>query len=225
MRILLVEDDQATSDFLETSLATQLFSVDVAHDGHSGSLLARENNYDLMVLDHMLPQKTGLEICREIRQSGKNYPIIIVSGCTETNLKIDLLDAGADDYLLKPFSHQEFLAHVRALLRRPHHLESSILHFADITLDAQKYEVRRGKKYIPLTKKEFALLEYLMKNPNIVLSRGMIMEHVWDMHANPFSNTLESHIMLLRKKIDTDPHKKLIHTVAGVGYKLSQESL
>jgi DNA-binding response OmpR family regulator len=219
MRILLVEDEQKIADFLEMSLAAEYFAVDVAYDGEVGMDMATRNEYDIMILDNMLPGKTGLEICRQVRLSGKTCPILILSVLDETSKKVDLLDAGADDYLIKPFSLQELLARVRALLRRPKQLKTTILNAGDLILDTKQHAVKRGKKEITLTRKEFALLEYLMKNENVALSRGMLMEHVWNMAMDPFSNTIESHILSLRKKIDVGDRRKLIHTVPGVGYK------
>lgn len=219
MRILLVEDEQKIADFLEMSLAAEYFAVDVAYDGEVGMEMATQNEYDIMILDNMLPGKTGLDICRQVRLSGKTCPILILSVLDESSKKVDLLDAGADDYLIKPFSLQELLARVRALLRRPKQLKTTILSAGDLLLDTKQHAVKRGKKEIILTKKEFALLEYLMKNENVALSRGMLMEHVWNMAMDPFSNTIESHILSLRKKIDVGDRRKLIHTVPGVGYK------
>jgi DNA-binding response OmpR family regulator len=221
MRILIIEDSKEITNFLKLSLEGEQFVVDVAEDGEKGSFWARTNDYDLIILDNILPKKTGLEVCEEIRKSGKTMPIIVLSVRSETLTKIQLLNAGADDYLIKPFSFEELLARIRALLRRPKVIESEILQVDDLTLDTKKCLVKRGKKEeIYLTRKEFMLLEYLLKNSGSVLSRGMIMEHVWDMNVDPFSNTIESHILSLRRKIDIPGKKKLIHTVSGRGYKI-----
>lgn len=220
MRILVIEDEIKISDFLKKSLEAECFAVDVAGDGERGSYLARINDYDLVILDNILPKKTGLEVCQEIRKDGKNMPIIMLSVKAETSTKVELLNAGADDYLIKPFSLEELLARMKALLRRPHQIESEVLTIDDITLDTKRNIVKQGDKEVYLTRKEFMLLEYLMKNPGIVLSRGMILEHVWDMNADPFSNTIESHILSLRRKIDNKGKKKLIHTISGRGYKI-----
>jgi DNA-binding response OmpR family regulator len=221
MRILIIEDSKEITNFLKLSLEGEQFVVDVAEDGERGSFWARTNDYDLIILDNILPKKTGLEVCEEIRKSGKTMPIIVLSVRSETLTKIQLLNAGADDYLIKPFSFEELLARIRALLRRPKVIESEILQVDDLTLDTKKCLVKRGKKEeIYLTRKEFMLLEYLLKNSGSVLSRGMIMEHVWDMNVDPFSNTIESHILSLRRKIDSPGRKKLIHTVSGRGYKI-----
>ncbi len=220
MRILLVEDEPQIINFLKSSLEAELFAVDIAEDGEKGSYFARTNDYDLIVLDNILPKKTGLEVCKEIRASKKATPIIVLSVKAEPITKAQLLNAGADDYLSKPFSLEELIARIRALLRRPQHIDSEILTIDDLVLDTKKCLVERGNKEIYLTRKEFMLLEYLLKNKGIVLSRGMIMEHVWDMSMDPFSNTIESHILSLRHKIDLPGKKKLIHTIPGRGYEI-----
>lgn len=221
MRILIIEDEQKIIDFLKPSLEAECFIVDAALDGEQGSFLARTNEYDIIILDLMLPKKDGIEVCKEIRAKEKTVPIIVLSVKSETASKVELLNAGADDYLIKPFSLEELLARMRALLRRPKQIESEVLQIDDLFLDTKKHQVKRGGKEVYLTRKEFILLEYLMKNQGIVLSRGMIMEHVWDMNADPFSNTIESHILSLRRKVDNvKEEKKLIHTVPGRGYKI-----
>lgn len=216
----MVEDEQQIADYLEMSLRAEYFAVDVAIDGESGMEMALHNNYDLVILDNILPGKSGLDICKAARGSGKTYPILILSARAETTTKVGLLDAGADDYLIKPFSLQELLARVRALLRRPRRVESTVLSIDDLVLDTQRHAAKRGKKDVTLTRKEFALLEYLMKNEDVAVSRGMLMEHVWNTSMDPFSNTIESHILSLRKKIDRGARRRLIHTVSGVGYRL-----
>lgn len=221
MRILLVEDSKEIVNFLKPSLEAELFAVDVAEDGERGSSLGRTNDYDLIILDNILPKKSGLDVLREIRAKGKNTPIVVLSVKSEATTKVELLNAGADDYLSKPFSLEELLARIRALLRRPKQIEGDILTIDDLSLDIKKQTVTRGRKDIYLTRKEYMLLEYLLRNKGIVLSRGMIMEHVWDMSVDPFSNTIESHILSLRRKIDRPNKKKLIYTVSGRGYKLN----
>src|SRR3989339_490279 len=220
MRILIVEDEVEILNFLKKSLENECYVVDAAKDGEKGSFLARTNHYDLIILDNIMPKKTGLEVCEDIRKEGKNTPILILSVKSEVTTKVDLFNAGADDYLTKPFSVDELIARIKALLRRPKQLQSEIFQVNDLTLDAGKHEVVRGGEEINLTRKEFVLLKYMMKNQGTVLSRSMIMEHVWDMTVDPFSNTIESHIMSLRKKIDSAGKKKLIKTVAGRGYKI-----
>lgn len=220
MKILLIEDEKEIVDFLKPSLVYECFAVDIAYDGEKGSFLARTNDYDLIILDNMLPFKNGIEVCQEIRKANKNMPILILSVISETEKKVDLLNAGADDYITKPFSLEELLARVRALMRRPKKIQEEIIQIDDLFLDAIKHIVKRSKKEIYLTRKEFMLLEYLMRNKDILISRGMLLEHVWDINADPFSNTIESHIRSLRKKINLTNSRKLIHTIPGRGYKI-----
>jgi DNA-binding response OmpR family regulator len=222
MRVLLVEDEPQIAEFIKKSLRAEYFAVDVASDGEKGLYLGRIHDYDLIILDNMLPKKKGIDVCRELRAHGKTTPILILSVKTETNQKVQLLNAGADDYLMKPFSFEELLARMRALLRRSPHVEGDILKIDNLELDSGKHTVTRGGKEVYLTRKEFMLLQYLLRNLGSVLSRGMIMEHVWDMNADPFSNTIESHILSLRKKINFGNNKKLITTVPGRGYKIDE---
>ena len=217
MRILIIEDDKDISDFLKMSLKNECFVVDTAEDGEKGSFLALTNDYDLIILDYMLPKEDGRQVCEKIRRKGKTVPILMLSVKSEVTTKIDILNIGADDYLTKPFSFEELLARIKALLRRPKQIESEVLNINDLTLNTKKHLVKRGKKEIYLTRKQFILLEYLMKNQGTVLSRGMIMEHVWDINADPFSNTIEAHIRILRRKIDFPKRRKLIYTVPGMG--------
>lgn len=223
MKILVIEDEKGIREFLKLGLESEYFAVDTAEDGETGSTLARSNNYDLIILDNVLPKKLGLEICKEIRSRQKTVPIIILSVLSETTKKVDLLTSGADDYLTKPFSFEELLARIRALLRRPQELKGEILQIDNLTLDTIQHLVKCDEKEIYLTRKEFELLEYLMRNQEKVLSRGMIMEHVWDMNADPFSNTIETHILNLRRKIDRNGKNKLIHTLPGSGYRMSSK--
>ncbi|HYF28844.1 MAG TPA: response regulator transcription factor [Candidatus Paceibacterota bacterium] len=220
MRILVVEDEEKIANFLKESFEADFFAVDVARDGEQGSYLARINDYDLIVLDNLLPKKEGAQVCRDIRTAGKQVPILIVSVRTSTDDKVDLLDAGADDYLTKPFALEELMARVRALLRRPPELEGDVLQIEDIILDSKTGTVHKGTKELHLTRKEFMLLQYLMRNAGIVLSRGMILEHVWDMNVDIFSNTIESHIMSLRKKVGDRGRNRLIQTISGRGYRM-----
>jgi len=221
MRILVVEDEEKIRNFLKKNLEAECFAVDAVDDGAEGLELARINNYDLLLLDNILPTKTGLEICSELRNLGKVFPILILSGISETNIKVQALNAGADDYLTKPFSFEELIARMRALLRRPSTLEKELLSTGNVTLDTKKHIVSRDGEEITLTRKEFMLLAYLMKNEGNVLSRGMLMEHVWDMNADPFSNTIEAHVLSLRKKLKCEDRNELIQTIPGRGYKIS----
>lgn len=220
MRVLVVEDEKEIRDYIKVSLEAECFAVDTAEDGEKGLSMAKMNEYDLITLDNVMPKKTGQEVCEEIRKNGIKTPILILSVKSETTTKVGLLNSGADDYLTKPFSINELLARIRALLRRPKEMESEKIKIDDLMLDANKQMVTRGGKEIYLTRKEFAFLKYLMKNKGLVLSRSMIMEHVWDMSIDPFSNTIESHVMSLRRKVDTPGKKKLIHTLPGRGYKI-----
>ena len=221
MRILLVEDDIKIRRFIKAGLEAELFIVDATDNGEKGLSLASSNDYDLIILDNMLPGKNGLEICKELRRQGKITPILMLSVKADTNTKIELLNSGADDYLSKPFSFEELVARVKALLRRPKQLNDEVLTIEDLVVDFKKNNARRGQKEIHLTQKEFALLEYLVRNRGVVLSRGMILEHVWDMEVDPFTNTIESHVSNLRKKIDAEGTRRLIHTVVGRGYKIN----
>jgi DNA-binding response OmpR family regulator len=223
MKILVIEDEREIRTFLKKSLEAECFIVDTAENGEAGVDLIEHNDYDLITLDYSMPKMNGLEVLQRIRKDKKKVPVLVLSVKSETTTKVDLLNAGADDYLTKPFSLDELMARVKALLRRPKDVQDDILQIDNLSLDISKHLVKRGEQEIKLAKKEFALLMYLMQNESIVLSRGMIMEHVWDMSADPFSNTIESHIMSLRKKIDLPNEKKLIHTISGRGYKLSIE--
>ncbi len=220
MRILVIEDEPDISGFLKSGFAAEGFSVDTADNGSHGSFLARTNSYDIIILDNLLPGKQGLQVCHEIRHSGKSTPIIILSGVAETVTKVSLLDMGADDYVTKPFSFGELLARVRAILRRPSGFVGQVFSVADLTLNTETKEVFRGSRVINFSKKELELLEYMMRNPGRILSHAEILEHVWDMHGDPFSNTVETHVMRLRKKIEFPGSAKLIHTVIGRGYKM-----
>lgn len=219
MRALIIEDEVDLAHFLAALLKKAGFSADLSHDGEQGSFLGRSNNYDLIITDYTLPKLDGRSVITEIRQDGKNVPILMLSVRSSSLDKVDVLDAGADDYLSKPFAADEFLARVRALVRRPQQIQSNPLQFHDLILDANKFKVSRKNKNIKLTNKEFALLQYLMLNAGQIVPRDVLLEHVWDGETDPFSNTLETHIMRLRQKIDQ--HKpKLIHNIASRGYKL-----
>lgn len=220
MRILVVEDDRNILELLRIRLKSEGFTVDTESDGNRGSYMARTNNYDLIILDYILPYRSGSKICQEMRARKQSTPVIIMSVQNEIPTRVDLLNIGADDFIVKPFSFEELIARVRALLRRPNQIQNEILSIDDIIVDTTRCRVERTGKEIKLTRKEFGLLEYLLKNRGAVLSRGSIMEHVWDIHGDLFSNTIETHILNLRKKIDRPGAKKLIHTVSGRGYKI-----
>lgn len=223
MRILLIEDEPAIADYLTKRLEEKSFVIDHAADGMEGSFLARTNEYDLIVLDNLLPKKLGIDVVREVRARGRTMPILMISVRGDVESKVDLLNAGADDYLPKPFSYDELVARMGALLRRPPHMVKPVLQVGDLTLNEATHEVRRGKDEISLTRKEFALLRYLMRNAPTLLSRGMLLEHVWNIDMDPFSNTVEAHIASLRKKVDTPYEQKLIKTVLGRGYRIAAQ--
>ena len=220
MRILVIDDEKAVRDMITRHLRAECFAVDTAEDGAEGSYLARTNNYDLVILDNMLPEKSGKTVCEEVRRTGRAVPILMLSVLGETKQKVDLINSGADDYMVKPFSFDELMARIRALLRRPTRIEGDIISFDELTLDTKNQKVKLDGVSIYLTRKEFMLLEYLMRNLGTVLSRGMIMEHVWDMSSDPFSNTIESHILSLRKKLGDTTERRFIQTVPGRGYKI-----
>ncbi len=223
MRILVVEDEVGISTVLKAGLESEYFVVDIAEDGEQGSFLARTNEYDVIVLDYMLPKKNGAEVCDDIRKMGKATPIIMLSAQGEMDTKIDLLNKGADDYLTKPFSLQELIARIRALLRRQPTIATEFLTIGDIVMDINKHTTKRGATEIYLTKKEFMLLELLLKNKGTTVSRGTIMEHVWGMEVDPFSNTIETHILNLRKKLAVKNKESIIETLPGIGYKIDDE--
>jgi len=220
MKILIIEDDSSIRNVLRLSLETKGFVVDVAEDGEIGSYLGRTNFYDVILLDNVLPKKMGGHVCKEIRDSGKITPIIILSGKQEVLSKIQLLNVGADDYMTKPFSFDELLARINAVLRRPSHIKNNILKIKDFEVNFSAQTIKNKKKDVYLTRKEFSLLEFLTNNRNVVVSRGQILEHVWDMSIDPFSNTIETHIMNLRRKLK-DTRRTIISSIPGRGYKFN----
>lgn len=224
MRILIIEDEKRLRELVQKSLETECYVVDAAKDGEEGCQMALHHDYDLVILDNMLPKKSGLEVCREVRLRGKTMPIIMLSVQSETVTKVELLRAGADDYLSKPFAFEELLARVQALLRRPVRVESDVLTAGDISLDTRRHMVKYQENEIKLSRKELVLLEYFMRNSGLVLSRAMLLEHVWDMNTDPFSNTIESHVMSLRRKFAQVTPLKFIHTISGRGYKFDLSS-
>ncbi len=220
MRILVIEDEEKMASFLKISLEAECFAVDITTDGEKGIYYGRSNEYDLVILNSTLPEKNGIEICRRLRNCGKTMPILVTSIKNQIAEKIELLNAGADDYLTKPFILEELLAHMRALLRRKPAIQEEIISFGDIVVDSKKCIVLRKGKNIALTRKEFTLLRYLIQNSEIVLSKAKILEHVWDMSIDIFSHTVESHILSLRKKLNDQGKTKIIHTIPGRGYKI-----
>ncbi len=223
MRLLVVEDNPKMAQTLQRGLGEQGYSVDVTHSGHDGEHLAASESYAAIILDVMLPDQDGLLVARNLRRRGVQTPILMLTALGTTPDKIGGLDAGADDYLVKPFDFDELLARVRALLRRGQAQEASVLRFEDIEIDLLRREVRRSGEKVRLTGKELALLEYLVRHPNRVLTRTAIGEQVWDMNFEPESNVIDVYMSTLRRKIDRPFGRPLIHTVIGSGYMLSQD--
>ncbi|MFH0944655.1 MAG: response regulator transcription factor [Planctomycetota bacterium] len=223
MRVLIVEDDAAIRSFLKKGLKEASFAVDVAEDGNTGSLMAHCEPYDVIILDLMLPGKDGLTVLREIRESGSDVPVICLTARDAVDDRVRGLDYGADDYLSKPFSFTELLARIRALLRRGRKMVQSPLQIGDLTIDLLTRSVKRAGKRIDVTAREYALLECLGRHAGEVLTRTMILEHVWDMNSDPLTNVVDVHINRLRKKVDLGYENPLIHTIRGVGYVLRDE--
>jgi heavy metal response regulator len=221
VRILLVEDETRVAGFLAKGLREQTFAVDVARDGEEGLHLGSVNEYDLVILDVMLPRKDGHAVCRALRAHGRRVPILMLTARGSVDDRVAGLDSGADDYLVKPFDFKELLARVRALLRRSAVLRPERLRVADLTLDTASHSVARAGKRVDLTAKEYALLEFLVLNQDRVVGREQIAQHVWDENFDPFSNVIDVYIKRLRAKLDADAARRLIHTRRGEGYLLS----
>jgi two-component system copper resistance phosphate regulon response regulator CusR len=224
MRILLVEDEEKVSRFVVRGLTAETFAVDAALDGQTGLELATAYNYDLIVLDLMLPGLNGTELLRRIRLNDHRVPILILTAKDGVADKVEHLEAGADDYLTKPFAFAELMARIKALLRRGSVDRPSVLRVADLEVDRLTQQVRRASRRVELTVKEYALLEYLMANAGRVLSRTMIIDHVWDQSFDGATNIVDVYVRHLRGKVDDGHDKKLIRTVRGVGYKVSDEA-
>jgi two-component system, OmpR family, response regulator len=220
MKLLVIEDDIVIADSLKKGLTQESFVVDVAYDGEMGLDLALSGDFDLMILDLMLPKIDGVSICREVRKEGLKTPILILTAKDQVKDKVGLLDMGADDYLTKPFAFEELLARVRALARRPHDLNGETLRIADLILNTHTYQVSRNDHPITLSSKEYSLLEYLLRNPNKTMSKDSIIRHVWGYDTDILPNTVEVYIRYLRSKIDSPFEKPLLHTVRGFGYRL-----
>ena len=220
MRILIIDDNTDIRQFLQEVFETACFIVDTAENGDDGSYMARIHDYDAIILDHMLPRKNGAEVLRDLRSAKKTTPVIILSIQGEIDDKVDLLNLGADDYMTKPFSCKELVSRVQAIMRRPKTVTPTLIRVGDLTLDTLTQRIQRGKKTIYLTRKEYALAEYLMRNRGFVVSRGMLLDHVWEDGVDPASNTVETHIRNLRRKIEEPNGKKLIHTIPGRGYQI-----
>lgn len=225
MRILVIEDEIKVANFIKKGLEEERYAVDIALDGEYGLYLSEVNDYDLIVLDLMIPKIDGLEVLRRIRSNKNKVPILVVTAKDTAEDIVRGLDSGCDDYLTKPFEFKVFLARVRALLRRERPDLEPVLKVADLTLSPITHKVKRGNKEIELTAKEYALLEYFMRNPNKVLTRTMISEHVWDYHFDSMTNVIDVYVNYLRKKIDKGFEPKLIHTIRGVGYILTPDKV
>ena len=223
LRILIVEDDKKLAGFLKKGLEEENYAVDVCYNGDEGAYLAQENEYDIIILDIMLPKKDGIDVCKTIRRKNITTPIIILTVKNTLEDRIKGLDEGADDYLTKPFSFEELLARIRALLRRTQNFKTKTLKVADLELDPATRIVTRGGKRITLTGKEYSLLEYLMRNKGKILTEAMIIEHVWNRTFDSLTNVVNVYIHHLRQKIDKDFDKKLIHNIHGVGYVMKEE--
>ena len=222
MRVLLVEDEKKVAGFIKKGLTEEFYTVDIADNGEDGFLMASSSGYDLIILDVRLPDISGIELCRKIRHKNIKTPIIMLTAVDDVESKVKGLDSGADDYLTKPFAFEEFLARVRSVLSRPAAVESS-LKADNLVLDPVRHEVSRGSQKIPLTWKEFALLEYMLRNKGRVLSRTMIFEHIWGNDSDASSNVVDVFISYLRDKIDKKYPVKLIHTVRNAGYVLREQ--
>jgi heavy metal response regulator len=222
MRILVVEDEKKVAGFIKRGLEEEEFEVELAYDGEEGVQKAESSNYDLILMDLMLPKKDGLSAIADLREKNINTPVLCLTAKDAVEDIVAGLDSGSDDYLTKPFAFAELIARVRALIRRGSQDRGAELFFADLRLDPVGHKVWRSGKEIELTTKEYALLEFFMRNPNQVLSRTMIAEHVWDYTFDSFTNIIDVYVNYLRKKVDRDFEKKLIHTVRGVGYVLKE---
>lgn len=222
MKILVIEDEHRIANYIKKGLEIKSYVVDVAYDGEQGYALSAHEKYDLLILDRMLPNMDGLEICRRLRTDGNHIPILMLTAKTQVDEKVEGLDAGADDYLTKPFAFTELLARIRALSRRPEKQTDSTLKVADLILDTVSYQVSRGNTPISLSKKEYALLEFLVRHKDKVYTKDQLAEQVWSYDSDILGNTVQVYIGYLRNKIDLPfPDKKpLIETIRGFGYKL-----
>lgn len=221
---MLIEDEKRLSANIRNGLTEAGFAVDFAVDGEEGLYLATTENYDCLILDIMLPKLDGLEICREVRRKGQKTPILMLTAKSTVEDISSGLDSGADDYLTKPFSFIELKSRIQALIRRSQAEASPVLKVGDLELDPNKHLVSRGGKDLILTPKEFSILEYLMHHADEVVTRTMVIEHVWDMNYDSMSNVVDAFISTLRKKVDKNSPRKLIHTLHGVGFKISAKT-
>jgi two-component system copper resistance phosphate regulon response regulator CusR len=223
MRILLVEDEPRVARFVAKGLREQSYAIDIAGDSESALYQAEINDYDLIILDVMLPGRDGFEVCRELRERNVKTPVLMLTALDAVDDRVQGLDSGADDYLIKPFEFKELLARVRALLRRAREFRPPALQVADLTLNTANHTATRAGKRIGLTAKEFALLEYFALSQGRLLGREEIAEHVWDENFDPMSNVIDVYVRRLRKKVDEGFSRSLIHTRRGAGYVMSAE--
>ncbi|MDD3710990.1 MAG: response regulator transcription factor [Patescibacteria group bacterium] len=220
MKVLIIEDDKEIVKLLKISLKKEIFITDYSDDGNKGLFLFRTNHYDLLIIDYNLPSKNGQEIIREIRKENKNIKIIVITIDVSPETRDRFFALEIDDYITKPFAFEELLSRIKSVMRRPNKTQSSVYKIDDLVVDIDKHIVSRDKRNIYLTFKEIMMLEFFLKNKGRVISRTILMENIWDLNADPFSNTVESHILKLRKKLNPDKNKKeLIHTIKGRGYK------
>ncbi len=223
MKILLVEDERKVANIIKKGFEEEGLAVDIAEDGNKALELVSSSDYDLIILDIMLPGKDGIEVLKDIRNKGISKPIMMLTAKDTTQDKVKGLDAGADDYITKPFAFEELLARARALIRRGHAMEKALpIQIHDLVIDPVTRKVSRAGKEIELTSKEYGLLEYMARNKNRILTRTMIAENVWEYQFDSLTNIIDVYINYLRRKIDKDSPKKLIHTVRGVGYMLKE---
>ncbi len=221
MRILLIEDDIELSKILVKSLKSYNMVVDTCNDGESGSYIARTNNYDLIIMDNILPKKLGVDICKDLRNLNNQIPIIFISVQNTPKDKITFLDAGADDCLEKPFSTNELVARIKSITKRSYTIKQDVITLDDVTIDRENYIIKKNGKPVYFTRKEFMILEHIAEKPGRIITKTDIMESVWKKDFNPFSNTIETHIRNIRKKID-GKYKKKIETIPGRGYRVKK---
>ena len=222
MRILLIEDERRLANVVRKGLMEEGFAVDMAFDGEEGQYLAQSEEYDLIILDITLPKVDGITICKELRKKNIKIPILMLTARATLEEKIIGLDSGADDYITKPFAYLELRSRIHALIRRSKQESSPILKIADLELDPIKHNLTRGGKAITLTPKEFSVLELLLRHKDEVVSRTMIIEHVWDYNFDSMSNVVDVFVAAIRRKVDKNAKVKLIHTLHGIGYKISE---
>jgi two-component system response regulator MprA len=221
-RVLVVDDDERIAAAVRRALSYEGYEVAVAHDGPTALSAVRNGDHDLVVLDVMLPGFDGVEVCRRLRLAGEDIAVLMLTARTEVPDRVRGLDAGADDYLVKPFAYEELLARVRSLLRRREPDQRDLLRYADLTMDVDGMEVHRGERRVDLTALEFSVLEYFMRNPRVVLSRAKVLDNVWGLDVETTSNVVDVYVRYLRQKLEADGEPRLVHTVRGAGYVMRE---